>query len=291
MMKFLRHLFLPHYSNNQRAKLLHHETLLFLAIFLFFATAGLSFVKNHFPSVLGTSANISTQDLLVLTNQERAKAHVAPLTENDALATAAYWKGQDMFAHNYWAHVDPANGKTPWVFIQDAGYSYTFAGENLARGFGSAPDVVAAWIASPSHRENMLSPNYQEVGFSVQEGNLTGEQGTILVVQMFGGKAVAPLQKQTTEAAPVGKVEAAGQNTASVQNNASFTKAPIVDRFSFAKNITQLLLILFIIIFVLDILLIERKKIGRLVGHNLDHIFYLGAILLFIIFLSSGTIF
>lgn len=248
-------------------------------------------MKSNFPDVLGSTVNISTQDLLLLTNQERQKNNLAPLINNDKLASAAYWKSQDMFTDDYWAHINPKNGKTPWVFIQQSGYKYTYAGENLARGFTNTQDIINAWMASPSHRANMLSPNYQEVGFTIQQGTLTGEKDTVLVVEMFGGTSIAPLSKGQGEgnSLPVGKVEAAGDGK-NVQFP-SFTKSPIVDRFSFAKNMTQFLLILFIVIFILDILLIERKKISRLVGHNLDHILFLFAILAFVVFLSSGSIF
>ncbi len=294
MKHFLRHLFLPHHSNNQRARLLHHSSILAISFLLLIATAALNVVQKNFPEVLGTSANIATQDLLVLTNQARAQNNLPPLSYNDALATAAYWKGVDMFTNNYWAHIDPKTGDTPWVFIQKSGYKYTYAGENLARGFGDAPSIVNAWMASPSHRANMLSPNYQDVGFSVQEGTLTGEPNTILVVEMFGGKSIPPLTNKTAtsthEPVVVGKVEAAGANQ-NIQQHQSFTQSPVVDKFSFAKNITQFLLLLFIVIFILDILLIEKKKISRIVGHNLDHILYLLAILAFVVFLSSGTIF
>lgn len=295
MKNFLRHLFLPHHSNNQRARLLHHTSILAISFLLLIATAALNLVQKNYPQVLGTAANISTQDLLVLTNQVRAQNNLPPLNYNDALATAAYWKGVDMFSNDYWAHIDPKTGATPWIFIQKAGYQYTYAGENLARGFGDAGSIVNAWMASPSHKANMLSPNYQDVGFSVQEGTLTGEANTILVVQMFGGKSIPPLSKAAPAAAKepvvVGKVEAAGTNQNQQQQKQSFTQSPVVDKFSFAKNITQFLLLLFIIIFILDILLIEKKKISRIVGHNLDHILYLLAILAFVIFLSSGSIF
>ena len=94
-----------------------------------------------------------------------------------------------MFAKNYWAHVSP-DGTTPWVFIKSAGYSYVYAGENLARGYNTSQDVVTAWMASPEHKQNMLSSNYQNVGFAIVTGNLTGED-TVLVVEMFGSTALA----------------------------------------------------------------------------------------------------
>lgn len=290
--KFLHHLFLPHHTNNHRAKLLHHSSILTLAILLFVANVLLTQVKNAYPNVLGSAINISVQDLLSLTNTERQKLGLPALSYNDQLAVAARAKAANMFADNYWAHINPKTGQTPWVFIQAAGYQYTYAGENLARGFTNTQDVINAWMASPTHRANVVSRNYQDVGFAIQQGNLTGETDTTLVVEEFGGKAIAPLSN--AQAAPaavpqVAKSVLAEGNDKQVQYQ-SVTTSPVVDRFAFAKNITQFLLLLFIVIFILDFILIERKKIVRIVGHNLDHILFLTAVLLIIGFLGAGSL-
>ncbi|MDE2589434.1 MAG: hypothetical protein KGL95_07190 [Patescibacteria group bacterium] len=176
--------------------------------------------------------------------------------------------------------------------MQNAGYDYTYAGENLARGFTSAQDAINAWMASPTHRANVLSRNYQDVGFAVEDGNLTGEKDTTLIVEEFGGKGSSPLPQQA-EAAPPPQlpqkaVAAAGTNT-QVQYQAVTTN-PIINRFAFAKDITQFLIVLFIVIFILDFILIERRQIARLVGHNLDHILFLTAILIIIGLLSAGSL-
>ena len=184
MKDFLHHLFLPRESNNHRAKLLHHSSLVVLIIGLFVFGAGFSFTAQHNQAVLGISYSITPQELLVLINQKRQDAGLPPLTMNDTLATAATRKAQDMFSKDYWAHIAP-DGTTPWYFIRSSGYEYIYAGENLARGFYSTGEVINAWMASPSHRENLLSPNYKDVGFAIQEGTLTGDD-TVLVVQEFG---------------------------------------------------------------------------------------------------------
>ncbi len=290
MNRIFRHLFLPHRSNNQRAKLLHHSSIFFIAIFLFAANIFLLQFRHSYPNILGSAINISVQDLLTLTNQERAKQGLAPLTYNDQLAAAAKAKADDMFADDYWAHISPKTGRTPWVFIQNAGYNYTYAGENLARGFTSAQDTINAWMASATHRANVLSVNYQDVGFAVEDGNLTGENDTTLIVEEFGGKGSSPLPEKAEAAPqlPQASVSAQGENT-QVQYQ-SITKTPVIDRYAFAKDITQFLIVLFIVIFILDFILIERRQIARLVGHNLDHILFLTAILIIIGLLSAGTL-
>src|SRR5664279_3337123 len=189
MKDFLHHFFLPRESNNHRPKLLHHQSLIILIISLFLIALLLPSLQRDFPSVLGISNNISIQDLLLQTNKQRQAHGLTLLKLNDNLTKAAQLKGQNMFAKNYWAHISP-DGDTPWQFIKTSVYDYLYAGENLARGFSTSPEVVDAWMASPSHRENMLSPNYNDVGFAVLPGQLTGSD-TLLVVEMFGSKYIS----------------------------------------------------------------------------------------------------
>ena len=173
MKEFLHHLFVPHESNNHRAKILHHTNLFFTIVFLVLSGFLVQSLRITFPSVLGISTNISSEELLLLTNKQREGSNVAPLALNGELSQAASKKAEDMFNYDYWAHNSPT-GKTPWVFIRASGYNYVYAGENLARGFVSTEDVVKAWMASPDHKANMLSSNYNDVGFAVKTGKMNG---------------------------------------------------------------------------------------------------------------------
>ena len=70
-MKFARllvHLFIPHESNNQKAKILHSGSLGLIAVFLIGFQILLGFVTNRFPRVLGYAANISPSEVIRLTN-------------------------------------------------------------------------------------------------------------------------------------------------------------------------------------------------------------------------------
>lgn len=285
-MNIFSHFFTPHKSNNHRAKFLHTDVIFLIAIIFFFSSFALSYVKNNYPNVLGLSINISSTDLLLLTNQQRMQNGFAPLSYNTDLANAASLKADDMFANNYWAHISPT-GVTPWDFIQKEGYRYTYAGENLARGFTSATDVMNAWMNSPEHRANILSPNYQDVGFAIKTGSLTGEKDTVLIVEMFGGKGQSPLNNNSNLGKNViATVYAGGKNNL----NSMVSAGALIDRFNFSKNLSQILIIIFIVVLVLDVILVRRKKIYRLTGHNLDHILFLSAILAFILLLTAGSI-
>jgi len=305
MLDFLHHLLLPRQSNNHRPKVLHHDSMLLLIAALFFCSSLLSAVHKTYPSVLGIATNISIQDLLSLTNQERQSHGLPPLTLNADLAHAASAKAQNMFAENYWAHIAP-DGTTPWYFIKNSGYEYLYAGENLARGFNSAQDVVNAWMNSPSHRENLLSPNYNDIGFAVESGTLTGSD-TVLVVQEFGSKYISENASPspatptpttgivTALVSPIPPTSAPVSLTVShspkaIAQVAALHNNPLIDSNSLMKQFSLYLLLFFIGILILDAIIIERKKIARVVSHNLDHIIFLIILLIAAIIIGKGLI-
>lgn len=200
MRDFLVHFFLPHHTNNHRARALHHDVM-FLYVFAFLAfQVLLKFVAVKAPDILGFATNIYVDQLLSMTNAKRQAAGLTPLTLNSQLSQAAALKAQDMFANNYWAHNSPA-GKTPWDFIRMVGYSYSMAGENLAKNFSDSNGVVEAWMASPSHKDNIMKSSYRDIGFAIVNGTLNGEE-TTLVVQMFGSSGAAPVVRPVAAARP-----------------------------------------------------------------------------------------
>lgn len=173
-------------------------------------------------NVLGYATNISPSSLLADTNIQRSQNGLGTLTQNSLLAQAAQAKANDMVARNYWSHTNP-DGKQPWQFITDSGYSYSAAGENLAYGFDSSDATLAGWMNSPSHRANVLSSAYQEVGFGIANSpnyQDTGEETVVVAMYakpqavvtpstVMNGRAPAaapaPIQKDTptpTQTAP-----------------------------------------------------------------------------------------
>lgn len=289
MKHLFHHLFLPHHTNNQRPKILHFDSVFGVVAIFLVATLLLTNLKKHNPQVLGTSINIAAQDLLKLTNQQRQSHGVGALVLNDQLTKAAQMKADDMFAENYWAHNSPS-GKMPWDFIKASGYDYIYAGENLARGFTNANDVVTAWMNSPSHRENLLSPNYRDVGFAVEEGNLTGEKDTVLIVEELGNTTLNT-NAANNNAQHVSGAEAPHTALPPVEiPNTSVNKSPLIDTRILTKNIALSIILLFILVFLVDLIIIKRKKIVRFVGHNLDHIIFLGTVGAMILMWQVGSI-
>jgi len=146
------------------------------------AATAQSTISSSFQDVIPAS------ELLQETNANRIEAGLSPLELNDQLTAAAEAKAQDMVINNYWDHFRPSDHKAPWDFIDEAGYHYQVAGENLARGFQTAGGITRAWMHSPAHAANILSPKYKEVGFATIYGTDDNGNSVILTVQMFGAR-------------------------------------------------------------------------------------------------------
>jgi hypothetical protein len=97
-----------------------------------------------------------------------------------------------MAKNSYFAHVSPS-GLNSWYWFKQAGYSFSYAGENLAVDFTDSDAVNQAWLDSPTHRANILNGHYTEIGIATAEGTFEGHP-TTFVVQMFGRPAApAPI--------------------------------------------------------------------------------------------------
>lgn len=112
------------------------------------------------PSYIEVS---SYTDMVALINKDRAAQGLKPLTENKLLDESARAKACDMKEKNYFEHVSP-EGFEPWSFMKDVGYKYINAGENIARSYTSTKKLAEAYLKSPEHRDNILNPEYTEVG-------------------------------------------------------------------------------------------------------------------------------
>lgn len=281
MKRFLRDLIFPHANNNFRSRLLHHRSLFFVVVGILLSGFLLSGVRTNFPKVLGVSYDITSSQLLYLTNIQRQDNGANPLSLNDKLSIAATNKARNMFRQNYWAHNSP-DGKTPWVFVKDSGYTYVYAGENLARGFQNSDEVIKAWMASPDHRENMLSKNYSDVGFAVIKGKLSGEE-TVLIVEMLGSTSFI---KQGSETGIVPPASSQNLNLVLSKNETN----PLINSVGLSKNIALVIILIILGVLILDMFVVGRTKVTRFIGHNLDHILYFTIILLIIIVVARGLI-
>jgi uncharacterized protein YkwD len=191
----------PHAKNQYRPHAIRRYGMVAIIIFVFAIQALYNGMATG--SVLGAEADITANGLLAATNQERAAQNEAPLVVNEKLMQAAKLKAQNMFAEQYWAHNAP-DGTTPWHWFNEANYEYSEAGENLAKNFTSSTGTVAAWMASPTHRANILKADYKDVGFAVINDTLAGKPTTI-VVALYGAPetvSAASVQGVATTVAP-----------------------------------------------------------------------------------------
>lgn len=119
------------------------------------------------------------QEVVTLTNKERAKYGLQPLKIDSKLSEVARIKSTDMKKNGYFSHTSPTYG-SPFDMMKEFGISYRAAGENIAMGQRSPQEVVNAWMNSEGHRKNILSSNFTHIGIGHVEGNYW--------TQMFIGK-------------------------------------------------------------------------------------------------------
>lgn len=165
----------------------HYWPYLPLVIVMFGLVSILFITHMRASQVLGSSEGIGNSSLLAATNTARQAGHEPQLAENTLLMRAAQAKADDMVRRDYWSHTTP-DGKQPWSFIDKTGYKYQVVGENLAYGFSNSDEVIRGWLNSPSHRENLLSGDYHDVGFGIATSKDFNHSGPETVVVALYGK-------------------------------------------------------------------------------------------------------
>ncbi len=199
----MRLYFVPHEQNDFVPKVAQHK-LLFGYSFVLLALKLVSLLLLIFlPAASLYSSAITRTNILALTNAARANTGITDLTLNGELNQAAQAKANDMVSEQYFAHTSPA-GLTPWHWIRGSGYEYQLAGENLAVHYAQSEEVQSAWMASPSHRANILNARFEEVGIGIASGTFEDFE-TMFVVQMFGQPKEVVAPTVATDTAPVEK--------------------------------------------------------------------------------------
>lgn len=247
-------------------------------------------ITRVYPGVLGISSQIDPQEIVRLTNQQRVKNGLPPLRFSPILAAAAMNKGKNMFAENYWAHVSPS-GKDPWYWIDKTGYVYTVAGENLAKDFLDPESVVSAWMASPTHRANILNEKYREIGVAVLRGTLKGFQ-TTLVVQMFATpKPQTKLGWKTSSLSPEEKpLPSPAVEVVPPKVEGKKIEKVSISPFYLLKVVSLCLVVLLLGILSVDVWAVWTGQIKGIGSHSLAHATLLVILLLAIVYTNVGVI-
>lgn len=163
------------------------------------------FVASSLDSIFIRSqqyASVVAAVLVDLANKDRNENRLDGLKINPVLTKAAQLKADDMAAKSYFAHTSPT-GIEPWHWFEEAGYKFSYAGENLAVDFSDSAAVNSAWMNSAAHRANILEQNYTEIGIATAQGFYQGRP-TTFVVQEFG-KPAAPTKKPASQVTKVPK--------------------------------------------------------------------------------------
>jgi hypothetical protein len=184
MFSWLKKHFIPHEGNNHRPHILRDlNTRNIIAIIIFLEIFSFLIPTLNNINMTGGMAAVLPAVLANLTNDERQAQNLETLTVNEKLNQAAVMKATDMATKGYFAHISP-DGKTPWYWLEKAGYKYQYAGENLAINFSDSKDVTNAWMASPTHKANIVKGKYTEVGTGIATGIYEGRE-TIFVAQVY----------------------------------------------------------------------------------------------------------
>ncbi|MFC1662862.1 CAP domain-containing protein [Patescibacteria group bacterium] len=198
--KHLHHFFIPHEGNNYHPHSIRRPSLRIYSAILIFSKIFLAvFLFLLYPSPAQFSS-LSTSNIVSLTNSSRAEANLGALSVSSQLTSAAEAKANDMLARDYFAHTTP-DGKPFYKWVQEAGYSYSLSGENLALDFSSAESAHNALMASTSHRDNILNPKFKNIGLAVVSGDFNGRD-TFVLVELFGNPYQEPVPEPEPEPVP-----------------------------------------------------------------------------------------
>lgn len=291
-------LFFPHPHNNHKAKILWPKSIVILIGLFIMGRSIVDITVGLLPGVLGYASQIDPAKVIELTNSERLGAGLEIVNQNSELNQAALAKAADMFTKGYWAHVSPT-GTEPWSFISGAGYKYQHAGENLARDFGNPTDIVRAWMASPTHRQNLLDGRYKDIGVAVMDGYINGVETTI-VVQMFGTPqtSVSNIASGRVEARPVLAAEQA-KPPVPANTNVEVTPLPAGEKLIPSSGLSPLdlkrswslaFVVLVLLALSLDWIFVLRYNIIRISGDTWAHLTYFAGMAAILIIIRQGII-
>jgi uncharacterized protein YkwD len=110
------------------------------------------------------------QQVLALVNKERAARRLEPLGWDEGLARAARFHAAHMAVNGYFDHRTMSGRRRMEAADRMALFSDKGMGENIGRGYRTAEEAVAAWMASSGHRANILAPEARWLGVGVWGG-------------------------------------------------------------------------------------------------------------------------
>lgn len=175
-MHAFKHHFIPHELNDHHAPALHRKRHVGYGLFAIAIKGLVLLIAVLLPLevfVTPDALNAQLDAIIEETNDLRARVGERPLVSQVQLTTSAALKAADMRDHHYFAHTSP-DGVGVADAIRRGGYAFRYGGENLAVGFSTAKEVVAAWEASATHYRNLVHPIFFDIGVGVAVGERDG---------------------------------------------------------------------------------------------------------------------
>lgn len=115
----------------------------------------------------GSLKQINPEEILELVNRERRNVGASPLVLDDELVKAANIRAEELCQS--FSYTRP-NGTGSYTIINSTDMLF---GENIASGQENCQDVIAAWMKSPSHRANILNPDFKRFGIACYQNDNT----------------------------------------------------------------------------------------------------------------------
>lgn len=127
------------------------------------------------------SLRAARRAVLCLVNRQRARHGLPALREDSRLDRSAQGWTRTMVSRGQFVHGDAFSR------ISAAGFDWSAAGENIATGFPTPAAVVAGWMASRGHCQNILDPGFSAIGIGMVARPVAGfASGPATWTQDFG---------------------------------------------------------------------------------------------------------
>jgi|GEM_PF-678587 len=209
----LKDFFIPHAGNNHHPHLLHTKRAVGYSVFFVGLKAAAVLMASSLPLQAFMMPDVleqQRQEILALVQAVREQAGGADFALAERLQNSAQAKSADMARNEYFSHTG-SDGRGLRYWLEQAGYNFRFAGENLAVGFADAQSVVNAWVKSPLHYQNIIDSDFSETGLGLESGEYAGKE-SVFITQHFGSPLVALASApadNTAASVPVVQPEAA----------------------------------------------------------------------------------
>jgi uncharacterized protein YkwD len=133
---------------------------------------------------VGASHNQDEVHILSLINSERSRTGLGQLSWDDRLADLARQYSEKMAREHFFEHIDSDGNDVVARARQNRIRGWSKIGENL---FTCDPTnevaklSVYGWMHSPSHKENILDPEWRETGIGIAYAS----DGEIYITEVF----------------------------------------------------------------------------------------------------------